>query len=104
MDVIDTTPASAACPPIQLEATQSLQEQLDGPLLNKVTNVLQFMDAQGINLTIFLDALSWGDPEYNSDKIRYAQTGLILSEELPIILQRGWKPLRIPGSPHARPQ
>ena len=27
----------------------------------------------GINLTIFLDALSWGDPECNLNKIRYAQ-------------------------------
>jgi hypothetical protein len=44
--------------PIQVEATRSLREQLDGPLLEKVTNVLQFMDAQGLNLTIFLDALS----------------------------------------------
>ena len=45
MDLNDTAPASAACPPIQLEATQSLREQLDGPLFNKVTNVLQFMDS-----------------------------------------------------------
>ena len=63
-----------------------------------------FMDAQGINLTIFLDALSWGDPDCNLDKIRYAQTGLILSEELPLILQGWWKPPRVPGSPHARTQ
>ena len=104
MDLNDTVPASAACPPIQLEATRSLREQLDGPLFNKITNVLQFMDAQGINLTIFLDALSWGDPECNSDKIRYARTGLLLSEELPLILQRWWKPPRVPGSPHARTQ
>ena len=67
MALIKTAPASAACPPIQLEATQSLQEHLDGPLFNKITNVLQFMDAQGINLTIFLDALSWVDPECNSN-------------------------------------
>jgi hypothetical protein len=65
MDINDAVPISVACPPIQLEATQSLREQLDGPFINKVTNVLQFMDAQGINLTIFLDALSWGDPECN---------------------------------------
>lgn len=59
MDINDTAPPPPACPPIQLGATRSLREQLDGPLLHKVTNVLQFMDAQGINLTIFLDALSW---------------------------------------------
>ena len=45
------------------------------------------MDAQGLNLTIFLDALSWGDLDCNSPKIRYARTGLLLSEELPSILQ-----------------
>ena len=72
--------------PIQVEATQSLHEQLDGPLLENVMNVLQFMDEQGLNITIFLDALSWGDPDCNSPKIRYARTGLLLSEELPSIL------------------
>ena len=60
------------------------------------------MDAQGLNLTIFLDALGWGDPDCNLPKIRYARTGLLLSEELPLILQRWWKPPRVPGSPHAR--
>ena len=60
------------------------------------------MDAQGLNLTIFLDALSWGDLDCNSPKIRYAHTGLLLSEELPSILQQWWKPPRVPGSPHAR--
>lgn len=101
MDIDDLMPVLDPRP-IQVEATRSLREQLDGPLLEKVTNVLRFMDAQGLNLTIFLDALSWGDPDCNSPKIRYARTGLLLSEELPLILQRWWKPPRVPGSPHAR--
>ena len=40
MDLNNTAPASAACPPIQLEATQNLREQLDGPLFNKLFNYL----------------------------------------------------------------
>ena len=67
MDIDDLMPVLDPRP-IQVEATWSLREQLDGPLLEKVTNVLRFMDAQGLNLTIFLDALSWGDPDCNSPK------------------------------------
>ena len=39
MDVDDLMHVLNPCP-IQVEATQSLHEQLDGPLLGKVTNVL----------------------------------------------------------------
>jgi len=39
MDIDDVIPAVNP-PPIQVEATRSLCKQLDGPLLEKITNVL----------------------------------------------------------------
>ena len=62
------------------------------------------MEDLKINLTIFLDALSWGDVACISNAtVRYARTGLMKSEELPLILRHWWKPPRAPGSNNRRP-
>src|SRR5580693_6921846 len=53
------------------------------------------MDSQSINLPIFLDALSWGDPGCHSNpKVQYARTALMVSDKLPGILERWYKPPR----------
>ncbi|KAJ7938842.1 hypothetical protein B0H13DRAFT_1496236, partial [Mycena leptocephala] len=70
-----------------------------------VKMILALMDGIGINVPIFLDALSWGDAACTLDaKIRYERSALLNSTELPNILQRWWKPPRRPGSKKARPK
>ncbi|KIJ04333.1 hypothetical protein PAXINDRAFT_142010, partial [Paxillus involutus ATCC 200175] len=63
------------------------------------------MNKLGLNLTLFLDLLSWGDPEcITNHKIRYERSGLMVSEELPSILERWYKPPRTAGSTSKRAQ
>jgi hypothetical protein len=70
----------------------------------RVRKVLDFMSTVDLDLTGFLDALSWGDIScFNDPKIRYARSSLLKSQRLPIILYRWWKPLRTPGSHNKRP-
>lgn len=82
--------------PIQLGHTANLRASLVGQnVAQKVRATLFFMEEQGINLPIFLDALSWGDTGCSSDhKIRYARTSLMVSTELPGILSRWYNPPR----------
>ena len=62
------------------------------------------MEDLGLNLTLFLDSVSWGDPKCISNPmIRNARTGLMTSTELPSILRRWWRPPRVQGSSHSRP-
>jgi hypothetical protein len=90
-------------PAIEVINTQNLRVRMEGRMVDKVREVLHVMARLGINLTIFLDAVSWGDPECTADaKVRSARTGLMKSQELPSILQRWWKPPRTPGSSNAR--
>ena len=71
---------------------------------DRVRKVLDFMSTVNLDLTGFLDALSWGDRScFNDPKIRYARSTLLKSEHLPIILNHWWKPLRTPGSHNKRP-
>ena len=79
---------------IGVQNTRILRDDLQGKsLLTPVKHVLTVIDTLGINVAIFLDALSWGDAECIQDaKIRYARSALMNSEELPGILQRWWKP------------
>ncbi|KAG1724002.1 hypothetical protein EDB19DRAFT_1579048, partial [Suillus lakei] len=61
----------------------------------KVLKILDAISEQGMTLSLFLDALSWGDEScHSNDRIRFARTGLMLSEELPGILERWYHPLR----------
>lgn len=82
--------------PIQLRNTEILKRQLVGQnILAKVTAVLHCMDRQGLNLPLFLDALSWGDVACHADaKVQYARTALMVSSEVPGILARWYKPPR----------
>ncbi|KAF8886748.1 hypothetical protein BD779DRAFT_1673051 [Infundibulicybe gibba] len=86
----DSEPAD----PISLASTRSLKAKLKGQdVLAKVLAILSCMRLHGMNLPIFLDALSWGDPGCHSDRtIQYARTSLMVSEELPGILNRWYKP------------
>ncbi|KAG1724660.1 hypothetical protein EDB19DRAFT_1644419 [Suillus lakei] len=64
-------------------------------LAPKVLKILDAISEQGITLSLFLDALSWGDEScHSNDRIRFARTGLMLSEELPGILERWYRPPR----------
>ncbi|KAJ6573708.1 hypothetical protein B0H10DRAFT_1838043 [Mycena sp. CBHHK59/15] len=55
----------------------------------KVNKVLQTIREQGLDLAIFLDAVCWGSEAcVSDDSIRFAHTGLMVSDELPGILQR----------------
>jgi|SRR6266481_72265 len=87
-------------PAIELQNTQVLRDQLQGKgLVGPIQHILTIMDGLGINLPIFLDALSWGDPECIQDaKIRYSRSALMNGKELPGILQCWWKPPRSSGS------
>jgi hypothetical protein len=70
----------------------------------RVRKVLDFMSTVNLDLTGFLDALSWGDPScFNEPKIRYARSSFLKRQRLPIILHHWWKPLRTPGSHNKRP-
>ncbi|KAG5645939.1 hypothetical protein DXG03_004729 [Asterophora parasitica] len=81
-EIVDEEPTS---PAIQIEHTAQLRKNLEGQDLSaKVAYVLCVMDSVGINLPIFLDALSWGDKGCILDgKIRYERTALMTSVELP---------------------
>ena len=85
--------------PVPRQHTLNMRMRLMGQdIATKVKATLAFMDSQGINLPIFLDALSWGDRGCHSDpKIKYARTALMVSEELPSILERWYNPLRSPN-------
>jgi hypothetical protein len=70
-------------PAIELQNTQVLRDQLQGKsLVGPIRHILTVMDGLGINLPIFLDALSWGDPECIQDaKIWYSRSALMNSKE-----------------------
>lgn len=90
-------------PAIQLGQTDALRARMQGRVSDKVRAVLYAMDHNQINLPIFLDALSWGDPDCITDaKIRNARSALMHSKELPGIIRRWWKPPVSPGSHHRR--
>ncbi|KAK7043415.1 hypothetical protein R3P38DRAFT_3440329 [Favolaschia claudopus] len=101
----DSEATTVSPPAIQMQQTAALRNNLTEDLASKVTKVLALMDGLGINLPIFLDALSWGDLECTSNaKIRYARSALLNSIELPAILRRWWRPPRPTTSKKARPK
>lgn len=62
-------------------------------LSEKVHKVLDYMNLLGINLPLFLDALSWGDSGcVRDERIKGARTALMGSTKLSGILKRWWKP------------
>lgn len=74
--------------------TDSLRRNLsdDPPLHQRVLNTLVFMNAQGLNLELFLGALFWGDAECIRDsKIQHERTTFMRSPVLQDILALWWK-------------
>src|ERR1700720_1048317 len=62
-------------------------------LSEKVHKILDYINLLGMNLPLFLDALSWGDKGCIQDeKIKAARTALMENAQLSGILQRWWKP------------
>lgn len=81
--------------PICIENTRLKKEKFEGNLASKVRDILDYIHLLGLDLPLFLDAVSWGSPQCHSDrKIQYARTSLLASKELPQILQRWFKPPR----------
>ncbi|KIJ17501.1 hypothetical protein PAXINDRAFT_72558 [Paxillus involutus ATCC 200175] len=81
--------------PIQLAQTRGLKAKLEGqPMLPKIRRVLSVIREEGMNVPLFLDALFWGgEPECHADRtLGFARTALLVSEELPGIFERCYKP------------
>ncbi|KAJ7939781.1 hypothetical protein B0H13DRAFT_1586990 [Mycena leptocephala] len=85
--------------PIQLSYVRRAKAQLEGAdVLEKVKKILKLMADEHLPLPLFLDALSWGESECISDKTcSYARTALMVSDELPRILERWYKPRGLVG-------
>ena len=76
--------ADSLSPLIQVVQTRQLREHLGtgAAVADKVAAVLHYMNSVGLNLTLFLDLVSWGDEEcVTHPKIRCEQTGLMVSTE-----------------------
>jgi hypothetical protein len=86
--------------PITLSNVRAARSRLhQDDILGKVKKILDCMRDQCLPLPLFLDALSWGDSRCTSDKACvYARTSLMVSDELPGILQRWHKPPIISGA------
>ncbi|KAF8627584.1 hypothetical protein AX17_006157 [Amanita inopinata Kibby_2008] len=88
------------CEPVtdipSVRRTYELKRKLVGQdICSKVINILECMKEQGMDLPLFLDALSWGDPGCHSHpQTQYARTALLKSRELPNILERWYAPPR----------
>jgi hypothetical protein len=69
-----------------------------GDILRRIHSVLDHMHQLSINLPILLWAISWNmERLINDDKIRWARTTLMVSDELPAILRNWWRPPRSHG-------
>ncbi|KIK92435.1 hypothetical protein PAXRUDRAFT_147336, partial [Paxillus rubicundulus Ve08.2h10] len=88
---------------IQIKNTRRLRRALTGNIAAKVLTVLSSLERVGLNLPLFLDFLSWGDQEcVVNAKIRYERTALMVSEELPGIMEHWRSPPRATGSADVR--
>ena len=89
---------------INMFSGTSSATETSNDIANRVRKVLGFMSTVNLDLTGFLDALSWGDTGcFNDPKIWYARSTLLKSNHLLIILHHWWKHLRTPGSHNKRP-
>ncbi|KAF8585384.1 hypothetical protein K439DRAFT_1343440, partial [Ramaria rubella] len=61
--------------------------------------VLEEMTKCSLDLPLFLKAIRWDNPSLKADpKIQYTQTALMMSEELPGIIQHWHRPPRSHGA------
>lgn len=80
-----------------IQHTKSRRESLHDPedLCARVLVVLKCIEEQGLNLTLFLWALSWNNkPLIQDGTARFARTSLMVSDELPQILRNWHQPPR----------
>jgi hypothetical protein len=79
-----------------LRRTESIRKSFDNQALaERVRSVLGFMTSVGINLPVFLWAISWNIPELVSDlNVSAERTALMVSDELPGILAHWRRPPR----------
>lgn len=71
----------------------------------RVQRVLDAIKSEGMNLSIFLDVVSFGDAACRRDgAIRHERDGLLHGVELPGILLRWWKPPKSANSNKSRPR
>ncbi|KIK90933.1 hypothetical protein PAXRUDRAFT_27220 [Paxillus rubicundulus Ve08.2h10] len=80
--------------PIQRARTRALRGKLAGQdIAGKITNILTAVQDEGMDLPLFLDMLFWGHPDCHAQaKFHYARTSLLVSEELPNILDHWHQP------------
>jgi hypothetical protein len=75
--------------PIQVTHTHCLRESLGTNTTTKVASIFHHMTTLGLNLSLFLNLLSWSDQYYiTHPKIYYKWSMLIVSKELPSILSQ----------------
>ncbi|KAF6755180.1 hypothetical protein DFP72DRAFT_811840, partial [Ephemerocybe angulata] len=76
--------------------TVSMKNQLNqDSTYTAVKNTIDAMLGNGINLPILLEAITWNNQKaIDNARIRYQRTALLHSQELPVILERWWKPPR----------
>lgn len=99
----EETPADG---PIAHQNTMHLRARLDGAdILSKVKRIFNCMQSEGLNLPLFLDAVFYGDAGCHNDAaIQYQRTALMVSDELPILLERWYQaPSRGQGYRGQRP-
>ena len=90
-------------PSFSQEQTANFRIESWPDITTKVKAVIAFMQAEKLNVVLFLDAFSWVDEGCIADPIiKQARTQLMTSAELPQILQRWWKPPRSKKSHGAR--
>ena len=91
MLVEEETPPEA---PIAYQNTRHLRAKLgQSDVLSKVKKVISCMQSEGLNLPLFLDAIFYGDSGcHNDGAVQYQRTALMVSDELPKLLGRWYRP------------
>ncbi|KAH7890501.1 hypothetical protein F5I97DRAFT_1933788 [Phlebopus sp. FC_14] len=103
LDAENILPSTISNQPPSLVNTHRLRSSFVGNAAKKVEAVLYFMDTLDLNLTLFLDFLSWENHKCSiNTKIWYEHTALMISDELPGILEHWYRPLCSHNSHHAR--
>ena len=91
----ETIASSTSVHDPHLNQTRIQREAITDPedLCTRVLAVLKCMDEHGLNLTLFLWAISWNNkPLIQNGVARFAQTSLMGSEEVPDILKNWHQP------------